>query len=68
MEHLEEVTTKKMQLSFTVDITKPEDREKLEKMGMDIAKKHGIGFEGYSVYTAAPHSVHDAVPTLYFLG
>ena len=53
-------------LPFTVNVTRPEERERLDKLGSEIAAKEGLRYEGYSVSTLEPYSVENAKPTLYF--
>ena len=60
-----ECSVKKV-LPFTVNVILHEERQKLEKMGQEIAAKEGLHYEGYSVITAEPYSVENAKPTLYF--
>jgi len=60
-----ECTIKKV-LPFTIDVTLQEEREKLDKMGNEIAAKEGLHYEGYSVHTVEPYSIRQAKPTLYF--
>jgi hypothetical protein len=53
-------------LPFTVNVIRPEEREKLDKLGDEIAAKEGLHYEGYSVITSEPYSIEQAKPTLYF--
>ncbi|NQU16679.1 MAG: hypothetical protein HQ564_01330 [Candidatus Saganbacteria bacterium] len=67
MDHLDTMCTRKKELSFPVDVSNPEGRSKLDKIGQEIAVKKGMKYEGYSVYTGPPHSLADAVATLFFI-
>lgn len=60
-----ECSVKKV-LPFTINITHQEEREKLDKLGNEIAAKEGLHYEGYSVCTTEPYSIEQAKPTLYF--
>jgi len=53
-------------LPFTVNIILSEERQKLDKLGLEIAAKEGLNYEGYSVITTDPYSIENAKPTLYF--
>lgn len=53
-------------LPFTVNITRPEEREKLNQLGTEIAVKEGLRYEGYSVVTVEPYTLENAKATLYF--
>jgi hypothetical protein len=53
-------------LPFTVNVTRREEREKLNQLGCEIAVKEGLHFEGYSVVTVEPYTVENAKATLYF--
>ncbi len=67
MDHLDTMCIKKKELLSTVDVSTPEAREKLDQMGHEIAKKKKMHYEGYSVYTGPPHSLTDAIATLFFI-
>jgi hypothetical protein len=56
----------KQELPFTINVSHKEERDNLDQMGMKIAIKKGIHYEGYSVYTAEPYSMENAKPTLFF--
>ena len=60
-----ECTVKKV-LPFTVNVIHQEEREKLDRMGTEIATKEGLHYEGYSLCTTEPYSVEQAKPVLYF--
>lgn len=53
-------------LPFTVDITRPEERERLNDLGTEIALQEGLRYEGYTVVTVEPYNIEHAKPTLYF--
>lgn len=53
-------------LPFTVNTIRQNELKKLELLGDKIAKKEGVHFEGYSVWTAEPYSLEEAKPFLYF--
>ena len=53
-------------LPFTVNVTRPEEREKLNQIGTEIATKEGMRYEGYSVITVEPYSVEKGKAILYF--
>ncbi|MGB9613074.1 MAG: hypothetical protein ACPL4K_02710 [Candidatus Margulisiibacteriota bacterium] len=53
-------------LPFTVNITRPEERENLNRLGEEMAKQEGLHYQGYSVCTVEPFSLEKAKPTLYF--
>ncbi len=53
-------------LPFTVDITRKEEREKLNQIGSEIATQEGLHYEGYSVITVEPYSVQKGKAILYF--
>jgi hypothetical protein len=56
----------KKDVPFTINIVHKEERDKLDRIGNEIAAKEGLHYEGYSVYTAEPYSVEKAKATLYF--
>ena len=56
----------KIVLPFTVDVIRPEEREKLNRLGTEIAAREGVRFKGYSVVMVEPYSVNNAKPILYF--
>jgi hypothetical protein len=53
-------------LPFTIDVTRKEEREKLDQLGSEIAAKKGLHYEGYSLCTTEPYSIGQAKPVLYF--
>ncbi len=53
-------------LPFTVNITRPEERERLNELGTEIALQEGLHYEGYTVVTVEPYTIEQAKPTLYF--
>lgn len=53
-------------LPFTVNVTRPDEREKLNRLGNEIAVKEGLHYEGYSVVTIDPYTIENAKATLYF--
>ncbi len=53
-------------LPFQVDITRPEDRDKLNQIGSEIAAKEGLRYEGYTAVTVEPYSIKQAKAILYF--
>jgi len=53
-------------LPFTVNVVQPEEREKLNQLGSEIASKEGLHYEGYSVITADPYSIEHGKAILYF--
>jgi len=57
---------RKIVLPSTINITLQEEREKLNRIGNEIAAKEGLRYEGYSVSTIEPYSIEKAKPTLYF--
>lgn len=50
----------------TVDLTKAEERKKIEDLGRSIASKEHLHYEGYIAYTDAPYGVDHAKTTLFF--
>ena len=53
-------------LPFTVNVTRPEEREKLNRLGSEIARREGVHYEGYTVVTVEPYTIEKAKATLYF--
>lgn len=53
-------------LPFTVNVVRPEEREKLNRLGQEIAAQENLKYEGYSVITQEPYSIEQAKATLYF--
>jgi hypothetical protein len=53
-------------LPFRVDITRPEDRDKLNQIGYEIATQEGLHYEGYTAVTVEPYSIRQAKAILYF--
>jgi len=58
--------TLRKDVPFLVNACRPEDREKLERLGQDLAQKEGFRFEGYSLCTLEPYSIDKAKATLFF--
>ena len=56
----------KKELPFTINIIHKEERDKLNRLGEEIATKEGLHYEGYSAYTAEPYSIEQAKATLFF--
>jgi hypothetical protein len=54
------------ELPDTINLTREEERKKLEKIGNDIATKEHLHYEGYIAYTDTPYSVTKAKTTLFF--
>ncbi|HVN66931.1 MAG TPA: hypothetical protein VMT55_01040 [Candidatus Sulfotelmatobacter sp.] len=57
---------REMILPNTVDVTVSEEREKLNRLGSEIAVKEGFHFEGYTAATIEPYSLQNAKAVLYF--
>ena len=53
-------------LPFVVNISRLEERERINQIGSDIASEESLHYEGYSVVTADPYSIESAKVTLYF--
>ncbi|MDD4179429.1 MAG: hypothetical protein PHH14_05220 [Candidatus Margulisbacteria bacterium] len=53
-------------LPFTVNVTRPEERENLNRLGLEIASKEGLHYEGYAAITIEPYSIEHAKAELYF--
>jgi hypothetical protein len=53
-------------LPFPVDVTRPEDRDKLNRIGYEIAAQEGLHYEGYTAVTVEPYSIKQAKAILYF--
>jgi|GEM_PF-904728 len=49
-----------------INLTKNEERKRLELIGNDIASKDHLHYEGYIAYTDSPYSVEKAKITLFF--
>jgi hypothetical protein len=54
------------ELPDTVNLTKEEERKKIEEIGKNIASKEHLHYEGYIAYTDTPYSVTKAKTTLFF--
>lgn len=50
----------------TVDLTKKEERTRLEELGNKIASQEKLHYEGYIAFTDAPYSIDHAKTTLFF--
>jgi hypothetical protein len=57
---------REMILSYTVDVTRPEERKKLDTLGNAIATQKGLRYEGYNVSTVEPYTLEKAKAVLYF--
>ncbi|MBN3032988.1 MAG: hypothetical protein JW873_02725 [Candidatus Saganbacteria bacterium] len=53
-------------LPFTVDITRAEERDKLNQLGTELATQEGLHYEGYTAVTIEPYSLEHAKAVLYF--
>lgn len=53
-------------LPYTVNMTHPEERAKVEEAGQSIAREKGLNYEGYAVFTSEPFSLEQAKAVLYF--
>jgi hypothetical protein len=53
-------------LPDTIDITRPEERDKLNRIGSEIAAQEGLHYEGYTAITVEPYSIKQAKAILYF--
>ena len=54
------------ELPDTINLTKEEERKRLETIGQEIATKEHLHYEGYIAYTDTPYSVTEAKATLFF--
>ena len=50
----------------TIDLSKNEERNRLSKLGEDIASKEHLHYEGYIAFTGSPYDVEHAKTTLFF--
>ena len=50
----------------TIDLTKKEERKRLETLGKKIARREKLHYEGYIAFTDVPYSVDHAKTTLFF--
>jgi len=50
----------------TIDLTKEDERKKIDQLGSTIASKEHLHYEGYIAFTDAPYSVDHAKTTLFF--
>ncbi len=50
----------------TVDLSKKEERTKLEELGNKIASQEKLHYEGYIAFTDTPYSIDHAKTTLFF--
>jgi len=58
--------TYKKEVPYTINASLKTDRERLEKLGTEIAQKEGFKFDGYSLITAEPYSLENAKAYLFF--
>jgi len=58
--------TYKKEVPYTINAFLKTDRERLEKLGSEIAQQEGIKFEGYSLITLEPYSLDNAKAYLFF--
>ena len=56
----------KKELTYTVNILHKEERDKLDRIGEEIAAKEKLHYEGYYVNTVEPYSLEKAKPILFF--
>ncbi|MBN2057560.1 MAG: hypothetical protein JW782_02020 [Candidatus Saganbacteria bacterium] len=54
------------ELPDTIDLTKTEERKKLDQIGLQIASREKLHYEGYIAFTDAPYSIDHAKTTLFF--
>jgi hypothetical protein len=54
------------EITDTINLTKNDERKRLERIGNDIASKDNLHYEGYIAYTDSPYSVEKAKITLFF--
>lgn len=57
---------REMILSYTVNVTRPEERKQLDTLGNAIATRQGLKYEGYNVSTIEPYTIEKAKAVLYF--
>ncbi|MFH1683329.1 MAG: hypothetical protein ABIA67_00455 [Candidatus Margulisiibacteriota bacterium] len=50
----------------TIDLTKEEERKKLNELGNKIAGQEKLHYEGYIAFTDTPYSIDHAKTTLCF--
>ncbi len=50
----------------TIDLTRTEERKKIDLLGQRIASKEHLHYEGYIAFTDSPYSVDHAKATLCF--
>lgn len=56
----------KKELPFTINATLKEEREKLDRLGKEIAAKEHLRYEGYYINTVEPYSIEKAKAILLF--
>ena len=56
----------KKELPFTINIVIEDERKKLDSLGLEIASKESLNYEGYTVTTLEPYSLEKAKPILFF--
>jgi hypothetical protein len=53
-------------LPFLVNLSLPEEREKLDRLGNEIASQEGLHYEGYFASTIEPYDLEHAKAALFF--
>jgi hypothetical protein len=53
-------------LRSPTNVTRLEERKKIDQLGQEIAVREGMHYEGYSVSVAEPYSLEQAKTVLYF--
>lgn len=54
------------ELPDPVNLSRPEERKRIDALGKEIASKEHLHYEGYIAFTEAPYSVDKAKTTLFF--
>jgi hypothetical protein len=57
---------REMILPETVNVSLSAEREKLNRLGSEVAARAGVNYEGYTAVTIEPYSLEHAKAVLYF--
>jgi len=57
---------REMILPEAINVSLAEEREKLNRLGSEIADREGLHYEGFTAVTIEPYSIEHAKTVLYF--